>query len=58
MNHDITHCMGIDCPIKDDCFRYEAHLEVESGKYKSSWIPYYRDGSLCKRAEMAVKENQ
>ena len=55
MNHDITHCRGIGCPIKEECFRYEAHLEVENGKYKSYMIPYYKDG-LCKRAEK-IKAN-
>lgn len=54
MNHDITHCKGIGCPVKDDCFRYKAHLEVESGKYESMMITYYADGYLCE----IVKQNK
>ena len=28
MNHDITHCRGIDCPVKDTCYRYIAYLDA------------------------------
>ena len=28
MNHDITHCRGIDCPVKDTCYRYIAYQEA------------------------------
>jgi hypothetical protein len=22
---DVAHCMGIDCPIRDNCYRYHLH---------------------------------
>lgn len=28
MNHDIAHCDKQDCPKKDSCYRYQAHLEA------------------------------
>lgn len=27
MNHDITHCKGGECPLKEHCYRYKAYLE-------------------------------
>lgn len=31
---DITKCRGIDCPIKESCYRYTA----EDSKYRQSWF--------------------
>ena len=28
MNHDLDHCRGIGCNIRDHCLRYLAHLEA------------------------------
>ena len=28
MDHDITHCRGIDCPAKDTCYRYMAYQDA------------------------------
>ena len=28
MDHDITHCRGIDCPVKDTCYRYIAYQDA------------------------------
>lgn len=35
MQHDITHCKGGDCPLKETCYRYIAHLDLKEnpGKY-------------------------
>lgn len=32
MCHDITHCSGADCAKKEQCFRYQAHLELREKK--------------------------
>lgn len=29
MNHDITHCEGKYCPLKETCYRYMAYLELK-----------------------------
>lgn len=55
MTHDITHCQGNGCPIKDSCIRYQAHVEVEKGIYKSSLIAYFKDGYLCDKANKAME---
>lgn len=52
MTHDITHCEGVGCQIKDDCIRYKAHIEVEQGKYKSMRVSYFIDGYICERAKI------
>jgi hypothetical protein len=26
-NHDITHCSGECCPLKHNCYRYNAYIE-------------------------------
>lgn len=28
MDHDITHCRGIDCPAKETCNRYISYLDA------------------------------
>lgn len=28
MDHDITHCEGINCPVKETCYRYLAYQEA------------------------------
>jgi hypothetical protein len=28
MDHDIVHCAGLNCPLKEDCLRYKAHKEL------------------------------
>lgn len=32
MNHDISHCMGNDCTLKELCYRYKAHVELVENK--------------------------
>lgn len=53
MCHDITHCKGIGCPIRDNCYRYQAHLEVVYGHYKSTRISYsyFVDDYKCNKAK-------
>lgn len=29
MNHDILHCDGLNCKLRDNCHRYLAHLEAQ-----------------------------
>ena len=29
MNHDILHCDGLNCKLRDNFHRYLAHLEVQ-----------------------------
>lgn len=57
MCHDITHCKGIGCPIRDNCYRYQAHLEVVYGKYQSTRISYFVDDYLCDKAKENLKSN-
>ena len=35
MQHDISHCKGGECPLKDTCYRYLAYKELKEnpGKY-------------------------
>lgn len=35
IQHDISHCRGGDCPLKETCFRYimHKHLLDNPGKY-------------------------
>lgn len=56
MNHDIAHCQGNNCPIKETCDRYKAHLEVIEGKYQSMRISYFRRDYLCDKAKKAMEE--
>lgn len=28
MNHDITHCKGMQCTLKKNCYRYLAYREL------------------------------
>jgi hypothetical protein len=39
MNHDIAHCSKDDCPLKESCKRYQAHLEAK--KLKLVYVPYF-----------------
>lgn len=52
MLHDITHCDNENCPKKDNCYRYLAHLEAKEQKlpYVSYflWSDYpMEDDSSC-----------
>lgn len=45
MNHDIAHCNKADCPKKDSCYRYQAHLEAQ--EIGLSYLTYLiQDGCL------------
>lgn len=48
MNNDITTCEGVDCPLKDECYRHEAYLN----RGPSSWISVFTEtpfeDSKCK----------
>ena len=34
IQHDIAHCKGGDCPLKDNCYRYLMHLDLQENKEK------------------------
>lgn len=57
MNHDITHCKGEGCPIKDDCFRYKAHMEIEKDDHGYPYVSYYKKGYICDEAKKASRKN-
>ena len=43
MNHDITHCEGKYCPLKETCYRYAAYKELddtETHAWVFKLIPY------------------
>lgn len=29
MNHDMTHCKGEGCMLRESCMRYQAHLDAK-----------------------------
>lgn len=39
MFHDITHCDNENCPKKDNCYRYLAHLGAKERKL--SYVSYH-----------------
>ena len=53
MGHDITHCKGGDCPLKDNCYRYLANQEpcdfpisvFKNAQYKDMECKYFMDSS-------------
>ena len=47
MNHDIAHCDKQDCPKKDNCFRYQAHLEAEERKMQYISYLIIENGDDC-----------
>lgn len=47
MIFDITICEGVDCPIKDSCFRHYAHIKAKESEslYVSVFLTApYKDG--------------
>ena len=40
MNHDLIHCDGLECPLKEKCVRYKAHLELK-GKRNVYFHEYF-----------------
>jgi hypothetical protein len=48
---DISMCMGNDCPIKENCYRYKA----EPSKYQSYFMEApYKDGDCSHYWEMEM----
>ncbi len=39
---DITMCMGVDCPLRENCFRFRATSERENQTY--FMVPPFKDG--------------
>lgn len=43
---DITKCKGINCPLKESCFRYTA----KAGEFQQSYfteVPYDKETGTC-----------
>lgn len=40
MNHDITHCEGINCQARQTCYRYRAHLDLMKKKQRNAHHSY------------------
>ena len=40
MNHDLDHCRGVECSIREHCLRYLAHLDA----VENVMSIYYNDG--------------
>ena len=54
MNHDIIHCDGIECPLRDKCQRYKAHLDLKENQYNGLYDylifnPYDKKTKQCKQ---------
>ena len=45
MDHDITHCRGNDCPVKEQCYRYLAYKDINKPMLISVTAPIYKNGS-------------
>ena len=43
MNHDITHCSGEGCPMRDICYRHRAYKEMNIAEVVQVFIdtPYF-----------------
>jgi len=54
MNHDILHCDGLNCKLRDNCHRYLAHLEVQ--KIHALHISYDYIVSNTKKCKNLWKE--
>lgn len=53
MNHDISHCRGGECPLKDTCYRYLAYYELKEnpgkfGQYHSFFITTPFNNGRCR----------
>jgi hypothetical protein len=53
MQHDISHCKGGECPLKDTCYRYLAYKELKEnpgkyGQYHSYFITTPFNYGKCK----------
>ena len=54
MNHDIIHCDGLECPLRDTCMRYMAYLDLKENEYNGLYDyyvinPYDKKTKSCKR---------
>lgn len=41
MTHDLTHCQGRECPLRDSCLRYLAHLDAPATGIP--YLPYHTE---------------
>lgn len=46
MTHDLDHCTGYLCPVRDKCLRYIAFTKVEEADMPYTWFvaAQYEDG--------------
>lgn len=50
MNHDIAHCRGERCELREMCHRYKAHEDLKNIEDKLPYYPYVepqRSGNDC-----------
>ncbi len=57
MNHDISHCAGSKCPVRNDCLRYTAHLDLVRQKKRKAhacWYASYIPDDLCRDKDLFI----
>lgn len=53
MNHDISHCRGKNCPIKDTCHRFIASNDPNLGVWRSLGHVEYCSETECISGNMS-----
>lgn len=53
IQHDISHCRGGECPLKETCYRYLMHKDLQDnpgkyGKYHSYFVTTPFNYGKCK----------
>jgi hypothetical protein len=48
MNYDITTCEGVDCPLKDECYRHEVYLNRDLNAWVMVFAETPFEDSKCK----------
>jgi len=63
IDHDITHCKGDGCPLRESCFRYLMHLDLQASKGKYGTLHSYlitspHNYGKCKMYLKTKEDNQ
>ncbi len=53
MNHDLSHCEGLNCPRRESCHRYAAHMDLVNNPRKNPRI-YYSYVTVDEPAECQI----
>ena len=61
IQHDISHCRGGECPLRETCYRYKMHQDLlanpgKYGKYHSYFVTTPHNYGKCKHYWDAGKE--